>query len=99
MGAVGTLQGLPVVVDASIPTNLGTNEDVILVIRASDTMLFGSVPRMPVLHDVNRDRVRAWTGGKVGKGRIPRPQTDLRPPTVIPEEEWPSVSRADAGPG
>lgn len=37
---VGTLQGLPVVTDASIPTNLGagTNEDIIVVYRASDVL-------------------------------------------------------------
>lgn len=35
---VGTLQGLPVVTDASVPTNLGvgTNEDIILVFRHYD---------------------------------------------------------------
>jgi len=39
---VGYMLGLPVYVDPSIPTNLGagTNEDVILVLRASDAYLF-----------------------------------------------------------
>ncbi len=39
---VGTLQGLPVVTDASIPTNLGagTNEDMVLVVRHFDVHLF-----------------------------------------------------------
>lgn len=39
---VGTLQGLPVVTDASIPTNLGagTNEDVIIVARSADLMFW-----------------------------------------------------------
>jgi HK97 family phage major capsid protein len=39
---VGSLQGLPVVVDASVPTNLGagTNEDRIIVTRAEDVLLF-----------------------------------------------------------
>lgn len=37
---VGSILGLPVITDASIPTNLGgsTNEDRIIVLRASDTM-------------------------------------------------------------
>lgn len=37
---VGTLQGLPVVTDASIPTNLGagTNEDIIIVARNTDVL-------------------------------------------------------------
>jgi HK97 family phage major capsid protein len=37
---VGTLQGLPVITDANIPTNLGagTNEDRIIVARSTDTV-------------------------------------------------------------
>lgn len=37
---VGTILGLPVVTDANIPTNLGTNEDIIIVARADDLLLF-----------------------------------------------------------
>lgn len=33
---VGSMIGLPVVVDANIPTSVGTNEDVVLVIRSQD---------------------------------------------------------------
>lgn len=46
-GFVGTLQGLPVFVDPSIPTNLGagTNEDRIIVLRSSDVILFEGTPR------------------------------------------------------
>ena len=42
----GYLLGLPVVTDASIPTNLGagTNEDTILVVAASELFLWGSRP-------------------------------------------------------
>lgn len=41
-GVVGTLLGLPVLVDANVPTNLGagSNEDVIVVCRSSDLLLF-----------------------------------------------------------
>lgn len=39
---VGTLMGLPVITDANIPTNLGagTNEDRVIVARASDILLW-----------------------------------------------------------
>lgn len=51
---VGTMQGLPVVTDPNIPTNLGTgtNEDVILVMRASDLLLWESSVRSRVLPEV-----------------------------------------------
>jgi HK97 family phage major capsid protein len=41
-GLVGQIQGLPVVVDPNIPTNLGTNtnQDVIIVTKRSDHLLF-----------------------------------------------------------
>ncbi len=53
-GVVGTLQGLSVVVDPSIPTTLGsgTNEDIILVMRASDSYLWESSIRTRVLPEV-----------------------------------------------
>ena len=51
---VGTLMGLPVVTDPNIPTNLGagTNEDVIIVFRATDAYLWESSIRTRVLPDV-----------------------------------------------
>jgi len=49
---VGQLQGLPVVTDPSIPTNLGTNEDTIIAMRASDCILYESALRTRVLPDV-----------------------------------------------
>ena len=49
---VGQLQGLPVVTDPSIPTSLGTNEDVIIAMRASDCILYESALRTRVLPDV-----------------------------------------------
>jgi len=41
-GFVGSMQGLPVFVDANIPTNLGagTNEDVVIVLKADDVKLY-----------------------------------------------------------
>jgi len=51
---VGSLQGLPVVTDPSIPTNLGagTNEDRILIMRANDLILYESSIKTRVLPDV-----------------------------------------------
>lgn len=46
-GRVGTMLGLPVYTDASIPTNVGvgTNQDVIIVTRSSDLYLWESALR------------------------------------------------------
>jgi HK97 family phage major capsid protein len=49
---VGTLMGIPVVTDASIPTNFGTNEDRILLLRADDMVLYESPVRTRVLPEV-----------------------------------------------
>jgi HK97 family phage major capsid protein len=51
---VGELQGLPVVTDSSVPTNLGsgTNEDRIIIFRASDSYLWESSIRSRVLPEV-----------------------------------------------
>jgi hypothetical protein len=53
-GAVGSIMGLPVISDPSISTTLGagTNEDVILVLRASDPILWESSIRTRVLPDI-----------------------------------------------
>ncbi|WP_432169063.1 phage major capsid protein [Streptomyces sp. 1222.5] len=51
---VGTMHGLPVVTDPSMPTNLGasTTEDVVHVLRASDVILYESGIRSRVLPEV-----------------------------------------------
>ncbi|MFF0139675.1 phage major capsid protein [Streptomyces sp. NPDC005227] len=51
---VGSMHGLPVVTDPSMPTTLGagTNEDVIHVLRASDILLYESGIRSRVLPEV-----------------------------------------------
>jgi hypothetical protein len=48
---VGTTHGLPIVTDPNVPTNLGagSNEDCILVLRASDIVLWESGIRARVL--------------------------------------------------
>lgn len=51
---VGQFQGLPVVTDPSIPTTdgAGTNEDVIVVMRSTDCILYESALRTRVLPEV-----------------------------------------------
>jgi HK97 family phage major capsid protein len=51
---VGELQGLPVVTDPNVPTNVGagTNEDVVLIMKADDLYLWESSIRTRVLPDV-----------------------------------------------
>ena len=46
-GFVGSMHGLPVFVDPNIPVNLGagTNEDRVVIARASDVILFEGTPR------------------------------------------------------
>ncbi len=58
-GFVGSMHGLPVFVDPNIPTNLGsgTNEDRIIVARASDVILYESLPRAEVLRERYADQL------------------------------------------
>lgn len=46
-GPVGPVAGQPVILDANIPTNLGagTNQDVVLAVRAADMLLLEDEPR------------------------------------------------------
>lgn len=50
-GYVGEIMGIPVFVDANVPTNLGTgtNQDRVLVMRAADSYLWESTPRAEAL--------------------------------------------------
>ncbi len=50
---VGSIQGLPVVTDPSVPTNLGTgaNEDRIFILRTDDVVLYESGIRTRVLQE------------------------------------------------
>lgn len=52
-GFVGSLQGLPVYVDANIPINLGlgTDEDRIIITRAEDQILMESLPHANVFRE------------------------------------------------
>ena len=89
---VGELQGLPVVTDPSIPiTNgAGTNEDVIIVMRASDCVLYESSLRTRVLPDVGSGTLTvrlqvygyiAFTAERQAKGISVLTGTGLSAPT------------------
>jgi HK97 family phage major capsid protein len=56
VGRVGTIQGVPVYVDANIPTNLGagTNEDRIIVVRGDELFIYedASGPYLETFRDV-----------------------------------------------
>lgn len=47
-GAAGMFAGLPVYIDPSVPTNLGTgtNQDVVIITRSEDLWLWESAPRL-----------------------------------------------------
>ncbi len=51
---VGTMFGVPIVIDSQIPTTLGagTNQDEIILYRAEDVYLWESAPRLRVFEDV-----------------------------------------------
>jgi HK97 family phage major capsid protein len=51
---VGSIQGVPVIVDASIPTNkgAGTNQDEVYVYRADNLYLWESTPTLRILSEV-----------------------------------------------
>jgi HK97 family phage major capsid protein len=53
-GVVGSIAGVPVIVDPNIPTNLGTgtNQDVVAVVRTDDHLLLEGALRTRVLEEV-----------------------------------------------
>lgn len=65
-GSVGTLQGLPVYVDANVPINLGagTNEDRIITARFDDLYLYEGAVKTRVLYETDADtlsvRLQVW---------------------------------------
>lgn len=78
---VGQMHGLPVVTDPNLPTNLGvgTDEDIILVLRASDLYLWESSIRTRVLPEVGSGNLTvrlqvygylAFTAGRYAKSVV-----------------------------
>lgn len=89
---VGNMHGLPVVTDPNLPTNVGvgTNEDVIHVIKASDLLLYESGIRSRVLPDVGSGTLTvrlqvygyvAFTAGRYPKSIVEVGGAGLVPPT------------------
>jgi HK97 family phage major capsid protein len=57
-GYAGTLLGLPVYLDANIPTNLGsgTNEDRVIIVKHDDIRLYESTPKAEVFRETKADQ-------------------------------------------
>jgi HK97 family phage major capsid protein len=57
MGVVGTMHGLPVVIDPLVPTNLGagTNQDAVYLLKTDDLVLLESEPRAEVFNQPYAD--------------------------------------------
>lgn len=76
-GAAGSLQGLPVFLDANIPTNLGagTNQDQIIIVKHDDCWLWESAPRAEVFRETLADQgsvyVRLYSYLAFQGGRYP----------------------------
>lgn len=51
-GAVGVMLGLPIVIDANVPTTAGTSEDRIHVWRPNDAILMEGAPRFEVFRTI-----------------------------------------------
>jgi HK97 family phage major capsid protein len=58
-GVVGNLAGLDVIVDPQIPTNLGagTNQDPVIVFRASDSILWEGAPHAEAFRETKADQL------------------------------------------
>lgn len=58
-GVVGNIQGLDVVLDPQIPTNLGagTNQDPIIVFRAADSILWEGSPNAEAFRETKADQL------------------------------------------
>ncbi|HET6914869.1 MAG TPA: phage major capsid protein [Acidimicrobiales bacterium] len=57
MGVVGTLLGVPVVIDPLVPVNLGagTNQDIVYLLKADDLVLLESGPQTEVFRETYAD--------------------------------------------
>lgn len=75
---VGNLYGIPVIIDASIPTNLGagTNQDEIFVYRSDQLFLWEDTPRLRVFEEVLSGtlqvRFQMYNYYGIALGRLPK---------------------------
>lgn len=61
-GVVGNIMGLDVILDPQVPTNLGagTNEDVIIVFRAQDSILWEGTPHAEAFRETNASTLSVY---------------------------------------
>jgi HK97 family phage major capsid protein len=91
-GVVGQIQGLPVIVDTQIPTNLGagTNQDPVIVMKADDAILWEGTVRAEAFRETKADSLSvflrlynyvAFTAGRYAPSVAIINGTGLVPPT------------------
>jgi len=91
-GVVGNIQGLDVIVDPQIPTNLGagTNQDPVIIMRASDHILWEGAPNAEAFRETKADqlsvllrfyRYAAFTANRYAKSTTVVNGTGLVTPT------------------
>lgn len=89
-GVVGNVHGVPVVTDPNLPTNVSSGQDVVLVLRASDLLLFESGIRTRVLPEVGAKNLTvglqvygyiAFTAGRYPKSIVELGGAGLGAPT------------------
>lgn len=89
-GPVGTLQGLPVYTDPTIPTNLGagTNEDRIIIVRSTDSMVFEGTVRSEAFRETKADQLsvllRVYNYIAIHASRLPKSISVLSGVGLVP---------------
>jgi HK97 family phage major capsid protein len=89
-GFVGTLQGLPVFVDPNIPTNLGTgtNEDRIIIVRSTDSILYEGTLRSEAFRETKADQLsvllRVYNYAALHASRLPKSISVLSGVGLVP---------------
>lgn len=95
-GVVGNIQGLPVLTDPNLPTNVSSTQDVVLVLRHTDLMLFESGIRTRVLPEVGSGTLTvrlqvygylAFTAGRYPKSVVSIGGSGLTTPSFDGPEE------------
>jgi HK97 family phage major capsid protein len=89
-GFVGSLQGLPVFVDPNIPTNLGagTNEDRVIIVRSTDSILYEGNLRSEAFRETKADQLsvllRVYNYAAIHASRLPKSISVLAGVGLVP---------------
>lgn len=89
-GPVGSLQGLPVFTDPTIPTNLGagTNEDRIIIVRSTDSMVYEGTVRQEAFRETKADQLsvllRVYNYIAIHASRLPKSISVLSGVGLVP---------------